>query len=87
MEKAHTVSTDECELISFHLTPTAKCSSWPIVHLHIRVSLNYLAVTYPFFFFFFRVRYQLCRSVTLAMVLETRTSSKSIAIGVFHLVF
>lgn len=42
MEKAHTVSADECEWISFHLTPTAVCSSWPFVHLHIRVSLKLL---------------------------------------------
>lgn len=68
MEEAHTVNADECESISFHLTPTAECSSWLFVHLHIGVSLNYLAVTH--LFFFFSRSYKPYLTVTLAMVLE-----------------
>lgn len=86
MEKAHTVSAGECESIHFSSHPLLYVVVGPFVHLHVGVSLNYLAVTHPCFFFsffFFYRSYKLNLGVTLAMVLETCSSS----IGVFSSAF
>lgn len=50
MEKAHTVSAGECESIHFSSHPLLYVVVGPFVHLHVGVSLNYLAVTHPCFF-------------------------------------